>query len=47
MAYKYKYLRLSTSCFIGITHICTVSKGIGINIENKICLPGKEYISVH
>ena len=29
------------------THVCTVSKVIGINTENEICLPNKQYISVH
>ena len=29
------------------TQVCTVSTFIDINTENKICLPKKEYISVH
>ena len=28
-------------------HVCTVSKVIGINTENKICLPNKEYLSFY
>ena len=29
------------------THVCTVSKVVVINTENKICLPNKEYKNVH
>ena len=28
-------------------HVCTVFKVIGINTENKIFLPNKEYISIY
>ena len=29
------------------THVCTISKVIGINEEKEICLPGTEYIISH
>ena len=42
-----KYLRLSALPFMAIIHICVQSKVIGMNTENKIDMPSKEYTSVH
>ena len=48
MAYKCKIVRLSMYHFNGhYTHVCTVSKVLDMNTENKICLANKKYISVH
>ena len=41
-----KYLRIST-LHGHYTYVCSVSKVIGVKMENKIYLPNKEYISVH
>ena len=41
-----KYLRLST-LYWTFTDVFGVLKAIGINAENKMCLPNKEYISGH
>ena len=48
MAYKCKIFEAANLTPNGYyTYDCTVSKVIGINTENKICLKNKEYISVH
>ena len=48
MAYKSKLFEAVKLTLHGhYTHVCTVSKVIGINTENKICLPNKEYIHGH
>ena len=45
-AYKYKIYEAVNLTLHGYdTLVCTVSKIIGINTENKICLPSKEYIN--
>ena len=41
-----KYLRLLAEHFMGIsicmyTHVCTISKDIGMNKEREICLPNR------
>ena len=36
-----------TLVFCLYKHVCTISKGIGINKEEEICLPNKESIIVH
>ena len=41
-----KYLRLPTH-HGHYTYVCTVSQINGMNTENNICLPNKEYISGH
>ena len=41
-----KYLKLS-ALYGHYMHACIFSKVICINAENKVCLPNKEYISVH
>ena len=48
MAYKCKQFKtVNLTCYGHYTHVCRVSRVIGINTENKICLPNKEYISGH
>ena len=45
---KYLWLSLKTSfvlVFYIYTHVCTISKVIGINEEKVICLPNMEYKS--
>ena len=44
------WLSLNTSwplVFCIDTHVCTISKVIGINEEKEISLPNREYISGH
>ena len=44
---KYFWLSLNTSLallFFIDTRVCTISKVIGINEEEEICLPNREYI---
>ena len=48
MAYKCKIFEAVNLTLNGhYKHVYTVSKVIGINIENKICLPNQEYISLY
>ena len=48
MSYKCKIFEASYLALDGhYTHICTVSRVIGIKTESRICVPNKEYISVH
>ena len=42
-----KYLKLSVDTLWAYIHVCSVSKGIGINTENKICLLDNGFTSVH
>ena len=48
MAYKGKIFEavILTPCW-HYTQVFAVSKVTGMNTENKICLPNKEYTSVH
>ena len=46
MTYKCKIFDAFNLTWVLYTGMCTVSKVIGINIENKICLPNKQYINI-
>ena len=47
MAYKYNVLdNVNLTLHGHYTHVY-ISKVFGINAENKICLPGKEYLTSH
>ena len=48
MAYKCKIFEAVNLTLHGYyTYMCTISKIIGINTENQICLPNKEYLTGH